>query len=147
METDITLFGDVENLEVDGRIFFRASQAAEKLGYRNPRKAIRDHCRQHGILIHSVYTQTGRKEVKYISEGNLYRLIIASRLPKARQFESWIFDEMLPELRRKGFYQIPDKFKDSSSHSMENLDIDSILQAVESLSKNQFRPADNCLFV
>lgn len=145
METSLNSFDAVNSIEVDGRIFFRASQVAEMLGYQNPRKAIRDHCKQHGILIRSVSTKTGRKEAKFISEGNLYRLIVESRLPQARQFESWIFDEMLPQLRRKGFYQIPDKFKDSGSDSSVNIDIDLILQAVESLSKKEsLPPAINC---
>ncbi len=43
-------------------------------------------------------------ETKYISEGNLYRLIIRSKLPAAEKFERWVFDEVLPELKRTGSY-------------------------------------------
>ena len=43
-------------------------------------------------------------EIKYISEGNLYRLIIRSKLPSAEKFERWVFDEVLLELRKNGSY-------------------------------------------
>ena len=44
------------------------------------------------------------QEMKFIGEGNLYRLIVRSKLPAARKFERWVFDEVLPELRRTGSY-------------------------------------------
>lgn len=42
--------------------------------------------------------------MKYINEGNLYRLIAKSKLPAAEKFESWVFDEVLPSIRKKGHY-------------------------------------------
>lgn len=41
----------------------------------------------------------------YIDEGNLYRLITHSKLPSAERFESWVFDEVLPEIRTTGGYE------------------------------------------
>ena len=40
----------------------------------------------------------------FIPEGDVYRLISHSRLPSAEKFESWIFDEVLPTIRRTGGY-------------------------------------------
>lgn len=40
--------------------------------------------------------------INFIPEGDLWRLIIRSRLPAAQKFEKWLFDEVLPELRRTG---------------------------------------------
>ena len=42
--------------------------------------------------------------MKFISEGDVYRLVAHSRLPSAAKFESWIFDEVLPTIRRTGGY-------------------------------------------
>ena len=34
----------------------------------------------------------------FIPEGDLYRLIVHSKLPSAEQFEQWVFDEVLPTI-------------------------------------------------
>ena len=47
--------------------------------------------------------------MKYINEGNVYRLISRSQLPNAEKFESWLFDEVVPSIREKGYYGITDR--------------------------------------
>ena len=47
--------------------------------------------------------------MKYINEGNVYRLISRSQLPNAEKFESWLFDEVVPSIRKKGYYGITDR--------------------------------------
>ncbi len=42
--------------------------------------------------------------MSFISEGNVYRLIVRSKLPSAERFEHWVFDEILPSLRKHGAY-------------------------------------------
>ena len=49
-------------------------------------------------------TNGGQQEVKIISEGDVYRLIIKSKLPNAQKFESWVMDEVLPTIRKTGGY-------------------------------------------
>jgi len=46
--------------------------------------------------------------VKFIPEGDLYRLIARSKLPAAEKFERWIFDEVIPSIRKYGAYLTPD---------------------------------------
>lgn len=41
---------------------------------------------------------------KFINEPNLYRLIVKSKLPQAEQFEKWVFEEVLPSIRKNGAY-------------------------------------------
>lgn len=41
-----------------------------------------------------------------IPEGDLYRLIVNSELPSAEKFESWVFDEVLPAIRKTGGYSV-----------------------------------------
>ena len=100
-------FGELQTLEVNGKIFFPATRTAEILGYQNPQKAIRDHCLEKGVNVLDTPSNGGIQRVKYISEGNLYRLIIRSKLPSAQRFESWVFDEILPSIRKNGFYIDP----------------------------------------
>lgn len=82
------------------------------LGYVKPQNAIAIHCR--GALKQGIGVQTGNKadgtpaiqmiEMLVIPEGDIYRLIIKSNLPTAEKFESWIFDEVLPSIRKHGMY-------------------------------------------
>lgn len=98
-------FGEIEILIENGKEYFPATEVAKILGYSNPQKAIRDHCREDGCTIRSVIDRLGRtQEKKYINEGNLYRLITKSNLPQAEVFESWVFDEVLPSIRKTGMY-------------------------------------------
>ena len=98
-------FGEIEILVENGKEYFPATEVAKILGYSNPQKAIRDHCREDGCTIRSVIDRLGRmQEKKFINEGNLYRLIAKSNLPQAEVFESWVFDEVLPLIRKTGMY-------------------------------------------
>ncbi|HNX63656.1 MAG TPA: BRO family protein [Oscillospiraceae bacterium] len=97
-----TEFGELGVLMIEGKEYFPATQCAKILGYTNPQKAIRDHCK--GVNKTFTPTAGGVQEIKFIPEGDLYRLIVSSKLPAAEKFERWIFDEVLPEIRRTGSY-------------------------------------------
>ena len=105
-------FGEVGVIMIDGKIYFPATECAKTLGYKNPYKAINDHCPH--LTKREVGVQTGSKadgtpayqtvEKTFITEGDLYRLIIRSKLPAAERFEIWVFDEVLPSIRKHGAY-------------------------------------------
>lgn len=97
-------FGDLEILTVDGKEWFPAVRVAEILGYTNPHKAVRDHTKEKGVTIRSVLSKGGKQNKKFIDEGNLYRLITRSKLPQADEFEEWVFEEVLPSIRKHGLY-------------------------------------------
>ena len=98
-------FGELGVLEVNGKPYFSATACAKMLGYANPRDAIGRHCNADGVVKHDVIDSMGRTQrAKFITEGNLYRLITHSKLPAAEQFEKWVFDEVLPTIRRTGGY-------------------------------------------
>ena len=97
-------FGKLNILLENGKELFPANDAAKLLGYTNPYGAVQKHCRS--LLKREVPQSPDKKiTVNFISEGDLYRLIIRSRLPAAQKFEKWLFDEVLPELRRTGVYR------------------------------------------
>ena len=98
-------FGRVRVIEEDGNYLFCAKDVAEALGYAVPRKAIYDHCRY--VLKRNVphpQSETKTVQMLFISEGDVYRLIVHSKLPSAERFERWVFDEVLPALRKNGIY-------------------------------------------
>ena len=57
--------------------------------------------------IATIYTLGGEQQVLTIKEAGLYRLIFKSRKPVARRFQKWIFNEVLPSIRKHGSYSIP----------------------------------------
>jgi prophage antirepressor-like protein len=95
-------FGELEIVEINGKPYFPATKCAEILGYSNPQKAIRDHC--NGVNESFTPTAGGGQYVKFIPEGDLYRLIVRSNLPAAERFEKWVFDDVIPTIRKHGLY-------------------------------------------
>ena len=99
-------FGELRVLEQAGKPYFPATACAKVLGYKRPADAITAHCK--GSVKYRVLTNGGEQELKFIPEGDLYRLIVHSKLPAAERFEKWVFDEVLPSIRRTGSYGQPD---------------------------------------
>lgn len=97
-------FGKVRALEIDGKPYFCGSDIAEALGYKRPNDAIAQHCR--ATVKHRTPISGKIQEVNYIPEGDVYRLIVRSKLPSAEKFEKWVFDEVLPSIRQTGGYQM-----------------------------------------
>jgi prophage antirepressor-like protein len=52
-------------------------------------------------------TPGGPQEMLTVSEPGLYQLIFQSRKPEAVEFQRWVFEDLLPNLRRHGFYRMP----------------------------------------
>lgn len=114
-------FGSIRMIEIDGKPYFVASDIAKALGYVRPQNAISTHCR--GALKRGIGVQTGTRsdgtpalqtiEMLVIPEGDMYRLIVHSKLESAERFETWVFDEVLPTMRKTGGYiSNTDKFMD-----------------------------------
>lgn len=108
-------FGTLEVVLINGKEYFPATDCAKMLGYADPHKAIKQHCREDGWANRPVVSKTTNQygitteqnvQKKYITEGNLYRLISHSKLPTAEKFEKWIFDEVIPSIRATGGYGI-----------------------------------------
>jgi prophage antirepressor-like protein len=98
-------FGEIRTIEIDGKPYFVGTGVAKALGYNNPRDAVSRHCK--GVVKHDTPTSSGIQSMSYINEGDLYRLIMKSKLPSAEKFESWVMDEVLPTIRKTGSYRKP----------------------------------------
>lgn len=99
-------FGSLDILMIDDKPYFPATECAKILGYVKPENAIVRHCK--GSLKRGVLSNGGMQDKKFIPEGDLYRLIIRSKLPAAERFETWVFDEVLPTIRKYGAYATHD---------------------------------------
>lgn len=102
-------FGNVRVVEIDNTPWFVASDVAKALGYVNQAKAIRVHCKkvnkftvaQNGL---PDFIKKNPTPPNLISRGDVYRLIVSSKLPSAERFESWIFDDLIPAVHDHGVY-------------------------------------------
>lgn len=95
-------FGEIRTIEIDGKPYFVGTDVAKALGYNNPRDAVSRHCK--GVVKHDTPTSSGIQSMSYINEGDLYRLIMKSKLPSAEKFEAWVMDEVLPAIHHNGGY-------------------------------------------
>ena len=107
-------FGQLRVIVKNNKEYIEAIEVATILGYSNPRDAVNRHCDEDGVVFSDVGVVTGiRKDnseiiqvvtKKFIDEGNLYRLIVKSKLPSAKKFEKWVMEEVLPSIRKHGAY-------------------------------------------
>ena len=122
-------FGELRTVNVGDKIMFVASDVAKALGYSRPADAITAHCK--GSVKHRLPTNGGMQELKIIPEGDVYRLIAHSKLPAAEKFESWVFDEVLPSIRKHGAYMTEDTIKKAMTEP------DFIIKLATELKKEQ----------
>ena len=98
-------FGQVRTTEIDGKVYFCGRDIAKALGYKRPQDAIRANCR-YAVSNRTPHPQAPDKTIDmlFIPEGDVYRLIVRSKLPTAEKFETWVFDDVLPSIRKTGGY-------------------------------------------
>ena len=106
-------FGSIRVVEENGKYLFCGADAARALGYARPNEAVSKHCK--GTLKRRTPTTGGIQEMLFIPEGDLYRLIVHSKLPSAERFEQWVFDEVLPTIRKHGAYLTKEKLWEAAT--------------------------------
>ncbi|MFP4041481.1 MAG: phage antirepressor KilAC domain-containing protein [Bacteroidales bacterium] len=103
-------FGEIRFVNIDGKPYAVGRDIAKSLDYKYPADAVRNNCK--GSKNHRLPTAGGKQQMKIIPEGDIYRLIVTAAnqsqnekiKKKAEQFETWVFDEVLPTIRQKGIY-------------------------------------------
>ena len=143
-------FGEIGVISVDNKPYFEGVKVAKILGYTNPHAAISRHCKDPGLTFREVGVVTGTKRDGsivnqavskiFISEGNLYRLIVKSKKEEAQKFESWIMDEVLPSIRNDGGYVKDEDFivKILDSYIRQKTHLDKLIKDL-----NNFKPYIN----
>lgn len=96
---------EVRAVRIDGTPYLVGKDVAERLGYANPNRAMKDHCR--GVpKLHPLSTTGGTQEFRVLSEPDVLRLIVRSKRPEAVEFEKWVFEVVLPTIRKTGSYAV-----------------------------------------
>lgn len=99
-------------------IWFSVKQILIALGYKDYKKTMKDRVDRKyvkkKVQINQNYT-SGHPDSLYITESGLYKLMIGSRLPKAIRFADWIFDDVLPKVRKFGKYELKKNLENEMS--------------------------------
>ncbi len=102
----------IRTVVINGEPWWVARDVCSILGFVNDSDALTRHCK--GVVNrYPLQTAGGMQDVRIINEPDLYRLIVKSTLPEAAKFERWVFEEVLPSIRKTGQYSIesdPHKF-------------------------------------
>ncbi|CAI3933247.1 phage antirepressor [Commensalibacter communis] len=105
-----------ENTEVriiheNEEVLFCLKDVCEVLTISNHRRVLADILDEKGVRKTYTLTAGGRQELAFINEPNLYRVIFRSNKAKAKHFQDWVFNDVLPSIRKTGGYMatIPDE--------------------------------------
>ena len=112
MNTNIQTFTfKSQNVRVEyrnGEPMFCLKDVAEILEIKDA-KSRNFNLNQKGVEIIPLPTKGGIQQITFINEPNLYRVIFRSRKAEAVKFQDWIFEEVIPQIRKTGGYQITPK--------------------------------------
>ena len=109
--SNLTIFNfentPVQTIVENNEIFFRATQLAELLQYKNPHDALRKHVDSDDLAKREIVnTINKRAQVLFVNESGMYSLVLSSKLEQAKKVKRWITSEVLPAIRKTGKYQL-----------------------------------------
>ncbi len=150
---------EVEIIYKNNQPYFKAKDVCKILGFKNPRDAINTHCEKEGVAIADTLTCTGKKRANFINEPNLYALIFnvpkilstdserdKDNKIKAEKFKRFVFNEVIPQIRKTGFYSIANKLS-PQEHTKRQIQIENskIINAVNYQSGGVEAIKDYCI--
>ncbi len=91
-----------------GEPWFCLKDVGAVLGFERPSNFLRSPtCDEEGVMKLITPSSSGPQEMNFISEANLYALIMRSTKDEAIAFQRWVTKEVLPSIRRSGSYSAP----------------------------------------
>ena len=88
-------------------VWFKAKQVAQILGYQKERNAIKKHVSEKYKKEASFQGPLGgEQKCVIINESGFYELVFKSRLPAAKMFREWVFEKVLPSIRKYGYFNM-----------------------------------------
>ena len=114
-------------IDNDNNTWFNANETAKTLGYIYHVDAINSNIDKSDKIKLSDIKVAKHPHSIYLSESGLYSLMLTSRLKKAKKFKLRITQEVLPSIRKYGFYKMKTKYEK---------DYDDILQKINNLEKD-----------
>ena len=89
-------------------VWFLGKDVATILGYHDTNQAIRKHVEEEDKYKGAVKTTGGLQQSFYINESGFYSLLLSSKLESAKKFKHWVTSQVLPSIRKCGFYKMFD---------------------------------------
>ena len=87
-----------------GEAWFVANDVCKALELTNPHKALADHVDREDLTQRDTLTPGGLQKLNHVNESGLYALIFGSRKESAKRFKRWVTSEVLPAIRKNGYY-------------------------------------------
>jgi prophage antirepressor-like protein len=100
----------VRTIIKDDGVWFAAIDVARCLGYKNPKVAVQKVWDNNKTTLNvvgrvlSTTTNSVNNSLTMVNEPGLYQLIFGSKLEAAERFQKWVYEEVLPSIRKNGFY-------------------------------------------
>lgn len=148
-EFEHQMFGQLRVVVMDDqKTMFNLADVCRALDINNPRQ-VKSRLAERGVIIADTPTQnqfgtTVMQQMTYIDEANLYRCIFQSRKAEAERFQSWVFDEVLPQIRRTGGY-IPTRNLRTGEALSEAEIVEVANKVMQRTISRKNLPADDCL--
>ena len=131
-----------------GEVWFVANDICAALGLENPRKAVADHVHEDDVTQKDTTDRLGRKQpTNHVNESGLYTLIFGSRKPEAKRFKRWVTSEVLPAIRKNGYYAASGSTGEHLQQLAAADAVDIVMQVVSSMKQNLRLDADDYLTV
>lgn len=97
-------FGEIRSILINDGPWFMLVDICRVLDINNSRQA-KTRLNEDGVITNDVIDSIGRNQkADFINESNLYKLIFQSKKPQAERFTDWVTSEVLPSIRKQGFY-------------------------------------------
>ena len=121
----------IDTIAINDKIFFKAKDVAEALGYKNTSKAIQDHVNEKfkttfgeimtdAAITKRYGTDSNENRIIYITEPGVYSLAFKSKKETALQFQNWVYEDVLQSIRRTGQYKANALYYNKNILGLEN---------------------------
>lgn len=104
---------EVRTVLINDEPYFVGKDVATAIGYRNTKDAINKHVKSKYRRESRFATPSGTQTMTVISEPGIYQLAGQSKLPTAEPFQDWIYEEVLPSIRKHGAYLTDEKIEEA----------------------------------
>ena len=89
-------------------VWFLGKDVANILGYSDTDQSIRKHVDDEEKFKGPVKTKGGLQQSFFINESGFYSFVLSSKLEKAKKFKHWVTSQVLPYIRKFGYYKLFD---------------------------------------
>ena len=131
-----------------GEVWFVANDICNALELANPHDALTKHVDEDDLAKREVTDNLGRKQLtNHVNESGLYALIFGSRKESAKRFKRWVTSEVLPAIRKDGYYAANESTGESLQQLAATDAVDVVVKVVSSMKQNLRLDADDYLML